>query len=37
VGERLFDAIETRTDLQLKNVTTLDEGGVIVVYARVDS
>jgi dihydrofolate reductase len=37
VGERLFDAIETRTDLQLKNVTTLDEGGVIVAYARVDS
>lgn len=37
VGERLFDGIETRTDLQLKNVTTLDEGGVIVAYTRVDS
>ena len=37
VGERLFDGIETRTDLQLKDVTTLDDGGVVVAYARVES
>jgi dihydrofolate reductase len=37
VGERLFDEIETRTDLNLKSVTTLSEGGVVVAYARVES
>jgi dihydrofolate reductase len=37
VGERLFDEIETRTDVNLKSVTTLSEGGVVVAYARVES
>jgi dihydrofolate reductase len=35
VGELLFDGIETRTDL--KSVTTLSEGGVVVAYASVES
>jgi hypothetical protein len=37
VGELLFDGIETRTDLNLKSVTTLSEGGVVVAYASVES
>lgn len=34
VGERLFDGIESRTDLELRAVTALEEGGVLVSYQR---
>jgi predicted dithiol-disulfide oxidoreductase (DUF899 family) len=37
VGELVFDGIETRTDLNLKSVTTLSEDGVVVAYASVES
>jgi dihydrofolate reductase len=36
-GERLFDGIGSRTDLELGDATTLEDGGVLLAYTLIDS